>query len=138
MKKIKKIHSCKITTLKNQEWIKNRKDPIRGVILASQCLSNVQVMGKDYNFEVSNPGQRGGICKDFCSADIFDIVCNPRDGSKIDMIKKGYLGIVREKIANDLNVYERLLETMKIKDPAAKISWEDVSKHITENTAKIV
>ena len=127
---MKKIHECKITTLKNQDWFK--KTNIKGTVMMCQYLSNIQVSDGDKYFEVSNPGVRGVIAESGPKADIFDIAYNPQVKPISKAVKYGYMNLIKEKIQNDLEVYRKLVEKMGLKDSEAKITMEDISKHITD------
>lgn len=128
---MKKVHQCKITTLKNQEWFK--KSNIKGTVLMCQCLSNIQVRAGDKYFEISNPGSRGVMSEKDAKAGIFDIACNPIYEPIHEAVKIGYLQIIKEKIINDLEVYRKLTEEMGFNhfNDNTKITFEDVSNHIT-------
>jgi hypothetical protein len=132
MKAVKR-HVCKIVPLDKQSWFKNmNKETIKGLMMMSQHLSNIQVFGTEDGeyFSVANPGQRGGIAKESANAKIFDIAYNPRGEAEEKMLKYGYLAIIREKIQNDLEVYRRLLESMNISDKKWDITLDDVAEFL--------
>jgi len=134
---MKRIHSCKITTLKNQDWWKNNKDR-RGTHIFCQHLSNLQVADEGgYYHEVANEGCRGAVCGGNVHANIFDIAVNPRCGNLGKRVKEGFLAILREKVANDLVAYRKMLDDMKAKgaisdSDGAGIEMHDVASKMIE------
>ena len=114
-------------TLKNQEWYKNHQNK-KGTYVFSQHLSNLQVsnLEKDYYNEVGNT-QRCGIPENNIDSEPFDIayyVCHDElKGETLEAVmKKGMKMILREKILNDLNVYDKMLEDMKEKGVISNIN----------------
>lgn len=126
-----KNHSCRVVTLKEKNWIPDGKWSGKGMILFAPSISCIQVYSDGKYYEITNPGLRGAVPSKSEKPEIFDIVCNPYGGELPEMVKLGYMNIIREKIANDLAVYEGLLETMGLNSEDNKIGIEDVIKHLS-------
>jgi len=137
---MKKLHICKVTTLKNQEWWKklSPKSKEKGTYLFCQHISNLQVNDEKtkYYHEVANEGQRGAVATDDISAGVFDIAVNPSEGTMGERVKEGFLSLLREKIMNDLVVYAKMVEDMQKKglvdSSKTKIEPYEVASKIIE------
>jgi hypothetical protein len=137
---MEKIHSAKITTLKNQEWWQ-KKNSKKGTYLFCQHLSNLQVYNASdsYYNEVANKGQRGGVCSNNTDAGIFDIAAKVDRGNLEQNVKEGFLNILQEKINSDLAAYEQMIRDMKnqgvISDiDCAIIKIQEVAARIIETS----
>lgn len=121
--KLKKIHKCKVVTLKNQ-YRKGFCPPKNGFYLFCQNISNLQYHDVDGYYCEVNVGRRGGVgCADD-KTKIFDIAINPYPTNPQN-IRDGFVAILKEKILNDVEVYRKLVEQM-IKD--GKITKKDIGK----------
>jgi len=140
IEKLEKLHECKVTTLKNQGWWQklSEKNKKRGTYIFCQYLSDLQVADENakYYHEVANEGCRGAVATDNIQPNIFDIAVNPINASFEDRVKEGFLAILKEKIQNDLVVYEKMLDDMKskgfISGDSAKIKMYDIASKLIE------
>jgi len=114
MKSKKLTHECKITPLKDQESTKN--GPAKGgFYMFTQKIGTLQVKeseksGDGYYVEIAQ-GNRGGICVRDAVPTIYDIAVGlPVFDS--DSLKSGMLSILKEKLFNDLAIYNEMLKVM--------------------------
>lgn len=131
-KKAKVLHTCKITPLNQQAKTLKLAD-MKGLVLMSQYVSNIQVYRKSDNkyFSVANPSRREAVAEENAKPVIFDIATNPHEGTDAKMVRDGYLNLIEEKILNDLEVYRVLLDSMNI--TGNKITLDDIANKIKEN-----
>jgi len=155
---IKKRRSCthysQIVPLKDQDHYRKHKetyDKRDGVILFMQNISNLQLATKDYYAQTS-VSQRGVVAEEGSVGEIFDIAVNPSNFDKTQFpncIKRGFLSLLREKVANDLVTYECMLNkllsdgkitkeemdlsTIKYWEVAVKLLYGGTRGHLTGN-----
>ena len=133
-------HICNVTTLENQDWWKKSKNK-KGTVLYCQHLSSLQVSDVDseYYHEVANEGCRGAVATDDIQPNIFDVAVNPSKGNIEDRMKEGFLALLKEKVRNDLVVYNKMIEHMMaegiISEPdAVEIDMADIASKMIEGS----
>ena len=94
---------------KFQEWLDKN-----GCIVSTSHTSNIQFAYKDYYVTASNE-RRGSVAEINNDAVIYEIMANPfRSGEQEDeKIKVSLIAILKEKITNDLHVFNTLLKQLK-------------------------
>ena len=129
-------HTCKIITLKNQEWFKKALEEKKyqvhenDLTIFCQHISNVQAYDGKNHYEVANSHGRGTVAEKEQEAEIYDIATKISGASTEKMLKIGYLNIIKEKIRNDLEVYSKLLDAMGISGEEGKITLKDVAERL--------
>jgi len=120
-----------VKTIKDEEWFLKMKDKGGHNVVASQNVSSAQVYLKDLDYyqEAAN-NRRGAIGEINKEAIYYDVASAPPD---IKYIKNAIIAIIEEKMINDVNVFNALLERMQkdgIMEDGSKITIEEVANAI--------
>jgi len=135
MKPMATIHSCNVTTLKDQPWWnKLPPDNRTGLHMFAQHISSYQVEADNGDSCEAANVQRGAVAEIDVRPKIYDIAVNPRpENGEItgETYKDGFLAILREKATNDMIVFEEMMEHLtkngKVTDEDWRLNKADVA-----------
>jgi hypothetical protein len=121
-----------VTTLKDQEWFS--KSVLKGglgFVMMGQSVSNLQLFIEDSKYYAEfGSSLRGGIPEFNVPVKPYSVAVSPKGGFSEENFRKGVSALLLEKLRNDLNTVNALMEHLKkdgIMDPSLEeITFDDI------------